>query len=238
MKTLILAGGAGTRLRSVVPELPKPLAPVAGKPFLMYQLDFLKQQGVEEVYFSLGYKGNLIETTLGTHHQNIALHYIHEPTLLGTGGAIKFCLNQLTTDDEPLLVLNGDTYFNFSLQALLDFHQRNAFDCSIALYEVENSDRYGTLTLQNSRVLAFHEKQSGASHTINAGVYFLSPRLQQLIRTFPLEKFSWEKEILEQFESLHLTLGGILFPANFIDIGIPEDYEKAQTVLPQWSRVE
>lgn len=233
MKALILAGGLGSRLKAVVPDHPKPLAPVAGHPFLYYQLEFLRRQGVREIYFSLGYKGHMIQEAFGDHYQNMTLHYFQEAEPLGTGGAISFCLSQIPFK-EPLFILNGDTYFDFPMQALWAFHQAHCFDCSLALYEVENASRYGSLSLEGPRVRAFHEKSSGQSKLINAGVYLVSPRLREILASLPLKSFSFEKDILEKHLSLNLELGGLVFPANFIDIGIPEDYQAAQTLLPSW----
>jgi D-glycero-alpha-D-manno-heptose 1-phosphate guanylyltransferase len=224
-EALILAGGLGTRLQSVVSDLPKPMAQVAGKPFVEYILQYLKEFGVERVVFSIGYKAEVFQKYFGKNYQGIELEYVIENEPLGTGGALKLALEHCLHND--VLVLNGDTFFNIELDDLWIFHQLHQADFTMALREVENASRYGTVQLnENGKITAFIEKTGKEEEgVINAGIYILN---KTVFKKYPLpEKFSLEKDFFEK----HLTelgLYGCICEGYFIDIGIPEDYKKAQ----------
>lgn len=224
-EAIILAGGLGTRLRSAVPDLPKCMAPVAGRPFLAYLIDYFTRKGIEKFIFSLGYKHEVIESFLESNYPTLPKEYAVEHEPLGTGGAIKLACGLASASD--LLILNGDTYFGIDNVQLSNFHASNRADCSLALKPMQKFDRYGVVDLHaDNMVKSFKEKQYYDQGLINGGVYALnrSSFLQQDLPT----KFSFEKEYLE---SAKHRLFGLVQDDYFIDIGIPADYDRAQTEL-------
>jgi D-glycero-alpha-D-manno-heptose 1-phosphate guanylyltransferase len=220
---IVLAGGLGTRLRSVVNDAPKCLAPVNGRPFLYYVFRFLKKQGVSRVILSLGYKHEQIADWCGTHEKELHLVYATEPEPLGTGGAIRLALQQVTGDEA--LILNGDTLFDLNLEAFHAFHHGHDALLTLALKPMQQFDRYGSVNIDNKlRVLSFEEKGFYEKGLINGGVYLLKkkPFLQ-----LPLpEKFSFENDFLVPYAN-SLPFYGYVEDTYFIDIGIPEDYQRA-----------
>lgn len=237
MIALILAGGLGSRLREVVPELPKPLADIQGEPFLAYLLNYLsKFASIQRFILSVGYKGDLIESYFGKTYAGIPIAYVYEKEPLGTGGALQLALKDFPPQDFPVLVINGDTFLEFDLQKLLQLHLKAKLDLSVVLREVPESQRYGVAHLAGEHLLGFQEKMSEGPAWINGGVYLLSSSVQKTLKKVDLEKFSWETEILSRLRHLSLLAGGFKTHGNFIDIGIPEDYKKAQSLLPLWLR--
>ena len=219
-EALILAGGLGTMLRNVIGEIPKPMAPVGEKPFLEYLFIWLEKNGIRKAVVSVGYLSEKITTHFGNRFGNIEIEYCPEPTPLGTGGGIK---NAFEYIDNDAYVLNGDTFFDIPLHRLKN---ENA-DISIALKLMYQFDRYGTVELnENNKIIAFNEKQPCESGLINGGIYYLRKSLFDRIETGI--QFSFEKDILEKHLK-DITIQGIVFDNYFIDIGIPEDYRKAQT---------
>jgi len=226
-EAIILAGGLGTRLRSVVADVPKCMAPVNGVPFLAFIIDDLKKQGIERFILSLGYKSESIIEFAEAQYKDLDKVYVIEKEPLGTGGAIKEACE--AAHGENVLVLNGDTLFSIDLQELADIHVKQHAECTIALKPMTNFSRYGAVeTNTNAMVTAFHEKKFCAKGLINGGIYALQAK-KFLERPWP-DIFSFEKEYLEKNINTH-RLFGIAFDDYFIDIGIPEDYEKAQKEL-------
>ncbi len=228
-EAIILAGGLGTRLRSVVQDTPKCLAPVNGRPFLHYLITHLRRQGIEHLIFSLGYLGNQVEAYLASVP---ALSYtvVTEPEPLGTGGAIRLACTRAQETD--LLVCNGDTLFQGDIRQLADFHRRHQAACTLALKPLQHFDRYGVVvTDAEGRVVSFREKQYYEQGLINAGVYVLN-RPGLLSKPFP-ERFSFEKDYLEK-EVAQGRIFGLQQDAYFIDIGIPEDFNRAQEELSRF----
>lgn len=223
---IILAGGLGTRLRDTVPDLPKCMAPVNGQPFLTYVIRYLLSQGIEKFIFSLGYKHEVIENFLNTQFPTINFECSVEEEPLGTGGAIKLACKKTT--EKNILVVNGDTLYKVNAEAIFSFHNKNAADCSITLKPMENFDRYGVVEIDNNIVTNFKEKQFYKTGLINGGVYILNVE-RFLSKIFP-PKFSFEKDFLEK-EYRNGNIYGIIKDEYFIDIGIPEDYKKAQEEL-------
>jgi D-glycero-alpha-D-manno-heptose 1-phosphate guanylyltransferase len=220
---IILAGGLGTRLRSVINGMPKPMAPVNGKPFLHYIFAYLAKQGVSEAILAVGYKHELIKGFLGTEYFGIKVRYSVEEEPLGTGGGIKKAFDLV---NDFAFVINGDTFFDVSLSSLQDFYFETQGDLTIALKKLTHFDRYGTVSLDTTgRITEFNEKKFMEKGLINGGVYFTGPRLFASVET--TEKFSFEKDILEKYVS-ELNFTGKIFDNYFIDIGIPDDYQKAQ----------
>lgn len=226
MKTaIILAGGFGTRLKSVVSEVPKPLAPINGRPFLAYLLDELEDQGIREAILAVGYKGQLVQEALGDSHGEISLSYSFEPEPLGTGGAIALALN-LHNSEEAVWIINGDTFFNCDLLAVAKTHINNTADVTLALCHMDVADRYGLVEIdENHFITRFREKTPNASGLINAGIYLLEP---DALYNFDFEpRFSLEKDFFEA-HLMDMRVLGSPQPGYFVDIGIPEDYEKAK----------
>jgi D-glycero-alpha-D-manno-heptose 1-phosphate guanylyltransferase len=226
-QAIILAGGLGTRLRSAVPDLPKCLAPVAGKPFLSYVIDFCLQSGIRDFIFALGYKSEPIQAFLKDTFPADSYQLSIESEPLGTGGAIRLACSKAT--EQQVLILNGDTLFNIDVDALARFHHDHKALCTLGLRPMENFDRYGVVELdETSSITSFLEKQYYAHGLINGGVYALD--VTRFMKEPLPEKFSFEKDWLERSCGTG-QLFGFVQNAYFIDIGIPEDLERAQKEL-------
>ena len=223
---IILAGGFGTRLQSVVSDLPKPMAPVNGVPFLNYQLDYLKSAGIKKVVVSIGYLSDRVKEYYGAEHKGLSITYVVEHTPLGTGGGIRLAMQQCT--DRDVLVLNGDSFFDIPLHQFYAWHITGQAQYSLALRKVPNASRYGKIETDSSgRVISFKEKSDDVqAGTINGGVYLLD-RLGYLANTPETVGFSIEKDFFEK-QLNNLVIKGFEFDGYFIDIGIPDDYHKAQ----------
>jgi D-glycero-alpha-D-manno-heptose 1-phosphate guanylyltransferase len=231
-EAILLAGGLGTRLRSAVPELPKCLAPVRGRPFIAYVTDYFRQQGIERFIFALGYKSDHFDDFFRSEFPNGGYAVSLEKVPLGTGGAIRQACG--LSIEKTVLILNGDTFFRIGLKALSDFHEEKRADCSLCLRPMTDFDRFGVVELDDeARVSRFREKQYYQAGLINGGVYALDRA------TFFQEKwppvFSFEKDYLEKPTSggqdcpiAGRRLFGLVQPAYFIDIGIPDDYRRVQ----------
>ena len=223
-QAIILAGGLGTRLRSAVPDLPKCMAPVAGKPFLEHVIDYFRQQGIDAFIFAVGYKSEIIIDFLNQRYPDLKMDFSIEKELLGTGGAIRFACNKAFV--ENVLVLNGDTIFKIDLEKLSTFHESEGADCSIVLKPMSRFDRYGVVEVSNDRrIVSFKEKQFYEQGLISGGVYALNVK-SFMSEALP-EKFSMEKDYLEALYN-HRKMYGVVDESYFIDIGIPTDYEQAQ----------
>lgn len=228
-EAIILAGGLGTRLRDTVPELPKCMAPVAGRPFLFHVINALRMQGIERFVFSLGYKHEIIEEYLSTQFSTLDYQCVIEDNPLGTGGAIRLaCENG---QDTHVLIANGDTLFKINIAEVSAIHFATGADCTLALKPMQNFDRYGAVTIDEQNIItSFNEKKFYNQGLINGGIYILN-KTNFLSYTFP-EVFSFEKEFLE-VEVKNKKIAGVIQQGYFIDIGIPEDYQLAQTDLQQ-----
>ena len=223
-EAIILAGGLGTRLRRVLNNIPKPMAEVNGKPFLEYLLNYLKDQGINRVILSVGYKWETIRDYFKENWEGIELLYSVEETPLGTGGAIKKSLK--LTQEKDIFVLNGDTFFNISLKKLYNLHSIKHSHITIALKFMEDAGRYGTVDIdKDNRIIGFREKIEGQKGFINGGIYIINTDFIASL-DFP-EAFSFEKDLLEKLYPKY-KFYGLPFNEYFIDIGIPQDYEKAK----------
>jgi D-glycero-alpha-D-manno-heptose 1-phosphate guanylyltransferase len=225
---IVLAGGLGTRLRSVLQDLPKPMAPIGEHPFLSYLLHSLEAFGVEEAILSVGYRREAIVDHYGQQYGRMRLRYAVEEEPMGTGGGISLACRM--TDADDILILNGDTLFDVDLAGMVAAHFSSTAAITLALKPMRDFDRYGTVQLDPANeVLAFREKQACAEGLINGGVYLLRNDLWNRIST--PDKFSFEKDVLERFLDV-LDFRGYVSEGYFIDIGIPEDYARAQVELP------
>lgn len=231
-EAIILAGGLGTRLQPVVSHVPKCMAPVAGKPFLHYVIDYLEKNGIEHFVISLGYLHKMIEEYLSDNysHLNYTISLENEP--LGTGGAIKLACEKCL--EKNVLICNGDTLYKADISALSKLHEEMNAACTLSLKPMHYFDRYGVVELNTDHsVKSFKEKQSYTTGLINGGFYALN-REEFLKENLP-EKFSFEKDYLEKNvknkDHEKPKLYGIIQDKYFIDIGIPEDYARAQSEL-------
>ena len=223
---IILAGGFGTRLQSVVNDLPKPMAPINGEPFLNYQLNYLKHYGIKNVILSVGYLAEKIKAYYGSNFNGLEIDYVVEENPMGTGGGIRLALEKCT--ESLSFVLNGDSFFDVDLSKFNDLHIQNRSQISLALRKVNNSARYGTIEKTKENIISSFKEKSGIDHEgiINGGVYLLDKNLY-LQKTPSATNFSIEKDFFEKQLSNSL-ISGFEFEGYFIDIGIPEDYLKAQ----------
>lgn len=222
MECVVLAGGKGTRLRSVVSDLPKCMAPVAGRPFLAWLLDDLREAGFDHIILSLGYKHEAVEAWVATRPDRDSISCVVEEEPLGTGGGVRLALRQARED--AVFILNGDTFFGVDYPAMQAFHRQSGAQATLALKPLRDFDRYGEVTLDGEgRITAFREKRPCAEGLINGGVYLLQ---RDALAEMP-ERFSLEKDYFEP-KAESAGLAGFRSEGYFIDIGIPADYARAQ----------
>ncbi|MEZ4721656.1 MAG: nucleotidyltransferase family protein [Flavobacteriales bacterium] len=219
---IILAGGFGTRLQSVVADVPKPMAEIAGRPFLEYLLNYLIYFGVDEIVMSTGHLAHVVSEHFGSNYRTARIKYAVEESPLGTGGAIKYAMSQCSASQ--VLVINGDTFFDVNLNEVFDSHL--GAEITMVLRPIENPDRFGTVELDSkNRVVAFHEKRAGLElGMINAGTYLMNI---SVFDSFDLpQRFSIETEFFAK-HCADLKINGFVRDGYFIDIGIPEEYKRA-----------
>jgi D-glycero-alpha-D-manno-heptose 1-phosphate guanylyltransferase len=228
MDAVILAGGFGTRLKTVLRDIPKPMAPVRGKPFLSYILRYLSRFDIATAILCTGYLHEAIEGYFNGSFQGMPLFYSRETEPLGTGGALKKALFNVKGDH--CVVLNGDSFFGIPLAELINAHFEYGSDFTIALKRMTDFERYGAVKLQGSRIVAFEEKSFRKEGVINGGVYVV--RTSAIMDADLPGKFSLEKDFLERNLS-GLQVHGKIFEEYFIDIGVPKDYRRAQTELQE-----
>ncbi len=222
VKAIILAGGLGTRLKERVSDVPKPMAPVAGRPFLEFILDRLDRAGIQEVILSVGYLSEVIQSYFSNKYKSIAIRYCVEDTPLGTGGAIIHALKGLP--DEPLLVLNGDTLLDINYGELIQWYSGLRTSVAVVLRAVDDISRYGSVEVEDEVLVHFKEKGGVGPGLINAGVYIICPHIFSGYE-LPV-KFSFENDFLQKY-CASLLPRAYVTEAYFIDIGIPEDYDRA-----------
>ena len=227
VQAIILAGGLGTRLRSVVNELPKCMAPVNGKPFLAYVIKHLHDQGITDFIFSVGYMHEPIVNYIQKEVTGISCQISMEEEPLGTGGAIRLACEK--TNLKTAVVCNGDTLFKADINKVVGFHDKWEAHCTLALKRMQKFDRYGVVDLNpDHSIKSFKEKQWYDEGLINGGVYALHAG-KFLDEDLP-KKFSFEKDYLEKYYDKR-RMYGVVQNEYFIDIGIPEDYKRAQREL-------
>ena len=226
---IILAGGLGTRLRSVVSDVPKCMAPVGGRPFLAWTLQWLEQFEVNRIVLSLGYMSQVVIDWIHNEYKGkTPVDWVIEETPLGTGGGIRLAMSKVTGG--RAIILNGDTFFNVELNTFHSFSCLEKAPLAVALKPMTDFERYGSVTLSDAnRVISFNEKKHCDKGLINGGIYCIDSN-SGLFEGMP-EKFSFEKEILEPMSAKGI-IAGFVSDGSFIDIGIPQDYETAQTFLP------
>lgn len=223
MQAILLAGGLGTRLKSVVSDRPKPMALIQGKPFMEYVVHELSRCGIREIIFAVGYKGSMVEEYFKDGSDfGVYVSYAYEETLLGTAGAIKNA-GRLITEDE-FFVLNADTFYQIDYQRLVRLSSQERLDMALVLRRVEDCSRYGQAILTGSRLTGFNEKSKEQKPgTINGGIYLMK---RSLLDTIPDGKVSLENEMIPRWLAEGKVIGGMVNDGYFIDIGIPADYFK------------
>ena len=229
MKAIILAGGLGTRLRHLLPDLPKPMAPVAGRPFLEYVIERLVDADLREIVLSVGYRADAIRDHFGLRWGGAMISYAQEREPLGTGGAIAHAVKEEPA--ETVLVLNGDTFLDVNFTELLQWHAREcrAAPLAMVLRRVEEVDRYGAVRIDAGIVTGFDEKGQTGPGLINAGLYVLNT---DLFKRFGLDgRFSLETDLLRARLS-ELRPKAYATDAFFIDIGVEQDFLRAQLEVP------
>jgi len=223
VEVLILAGGLGTRLKSISGDIPKPMMPINGKPFIQILIDKLNKLDFHNINISISYNPEYFLN----YFKDSEINFIIENEALGTGGAIKYAVSKMNEFDY-LLVLNGDTLFDIDYNQMLFKHKINDADITIASKIMEKPYRYGTLEIGNNRITRFKEKEEIPSGVINCGIYLIN---RSALTSLPNQnKFSFETEFLEKSTS-NLKIIPYVSDVYFIDIGIPEDYNKANEYL-------
>ena len=228
MEAIILAGGLGTRLAGRLDGVPKSMAPVAGRPFLEILLIQLHRAGCTRVLLSVGHLHTVIQDHFGASFHGMPIDYVIESAPLGTGGAIRLALGQ--SDEESALVLNGDTFLQTNFAGMMEFHRAEGAGVTIAVVHQPDIARYGGVLLEGKRIVGFEEKGRSGPGWISAGAYILNRELE-----WPhslKEKFSIEKDYFVP-EIARLRPAAYKVEGYFLDIGIPEDLDRAQTELAQ-----
>lgn len=224
MECIVLAGGLGTRLQSVVADVPKCMAPVNGMPFLHYIFSYLQEQGCTRLILSLGYKHEVVLNWLATQSPSFEVDYVIEEEPLGTGGGIQLALSKAQTNN--VAILNGDTMFRVDLQNMMQFHNEKNAATTLALKPMQQFDRYGVVGINEHQcITAFKEKQHYKEGLINGGVYIIN-KAALASKELP-RKHSFEKDYFERYVA-EANMYGFVSNEYFIDIGIPSDFEKAQ----------
>jgi D-glycero-alpha-D-manno-heptose 1-phosphate guanylyltransferase len=228
MEAIVLAGGLGTRLREAVADVPKPMAPIADRPFLEYLLNYWTDQGVDRFILSVGYKWEIIQNHFGSKYKNATLEYSVEEKPMGTGGGLLLSLKRLT-ERQPSLLLNGDTFFEVSLSNFLEAHNQSKAEISLALNLVTGEKRYDWVILDENDSIETIEPRSEKlkSGLINGGVYLFSPEVFKINDWDGTSKRSLENDIIPKALHEKKKLQGFVSAGKFIDIGIPEDYQAA-----------
>jgi len=226
-EAIVLAGGLGTRLRGHLDGLPKALAPVAGRPFLAHLLDQLEREGIRRVILATGHLATQVRDSIGTRWGAMSVEHSVEATPLGTGGALRLAAAQL--QGEGVHVANGDTFLRFELAALERAVREADAAMGLALAQVDDVARYGAVLVRDGRAVAFQEKGGSGPGWINAGSYFLTPAA---LAALPAIEGAWSFEE----ESLRPAAAAGRLVAygdtrDFIDIGVPADLARAQTLL-------
>lgn len=227
MEAIIIAGGFGSRLRHVVPDVPKPMAPIGGTPFLQYIITDLSMKGIKHVVMAVGYKKQIIIDYFGHCNSGITIDYSIEDKPLLTGGAIKKAIKMCK--EETVFAINGDTYFDVDLNDMIKKHKKDEAALSLAIKYTENVKRYGCVLVGNDRVTGFKEKGTYESGFINGGIYCMH---RSLLDGVAEVAFSFEKDYLEK-EYNNEIIKPYISDGYFIDIGVPEDYYRAQAELPK-----
>jgi D-glycero-alpha-D-manno-heptose 1-phosphate guanylyltransferase len=228
-QAIILAGGLGTRLRSVVQDVPKPMALVQEKPFLETLLSYYAAQGISRFILSVGHLAHVIQNHFGHSWHGLEIIYSLETTPLGTGGGILQASTLLDDGDKTCLALNGDTFFAIQLSKLIQFHHAKQAAISLSCFSSIDVERYMGLSVnEDARVTHFNVKSHSGTCLVNGGAYLINQTLLSSLTKQPISRQSWENETLPSLLEAGQPLFAHAINADFIDIGIPDDYARAQ----------
>jgi len=230
MEAIVLAGGLGTRLTGRLNGVPKPMAPIAGRPFLEILLHQLQGAGCGRVVLSVGHLHQVILDHFGSAFGAMRVDYSIESAPLGTGGAIRAALEHAS--ENAVLALNGDTFLDADYAAMLRFHAAQAARMTIAVTHRDDVGRYGGVIVRDGRITGFQEKGRSGPGWINAGAYVIDKEIEWPAH-LP-EKFSFETDFLAP-EIARLSPAAYEVDGFFLDIGVPEDLDRAQTELKKFS---
>ena len=230
METIILVGGLGTRLRSVVSDVPKPLAPVQGRPFLEWLMSYCVAQGSSRFILSIGYMADAIAGHFGDSFQGVPVGYSREEEQLGTGGGARRAFS-MVSEEGPVRLMNGDSFCSVDHLAMQQLHEQSRSDCTIALFPAHKPARFGRVGLGAGHSIAgFDDAKADIGELANAGVYIMAPDLLRRMNRFG-DRFSLEQQAFPDFiENGHRLTGYVSEIEMFIDIGTPEDYQMAQSL--------
>jgi len=222
MEAIILAGGKGTRLKSLVSDRPKPLADINGQPFLSILMSFLVRQGCRHFVLATGHKRDMIRSQYGDDYLGIPISYSEETAPLGTGGAVINARQKLK-NDEPFLVLNGDTFFPIDIALLEKKFIETQSDVTIALFKTNESGRYGAAKQDAQGLIKLTNKKADIGESANGGIFMIEPKKIDLIKNMS-PPWSFESDFLPALASLGGRITGLTFYEPFTDIGLPQDY--------------
>jgi len=222
IEAIILAGGFGTRLREVVSDVPKPMAPINGKPFLAYQLENLAKNGVSRIILSVGYMSEKIIEYFGNCYLGMEIVYVVEDQPLGTGGAVKLAIQSCTQDH--VYILNGDTFLDVDIATMEELWMADREQIILGV-ETDDVSRYGSLKVEGGYVVRFSEKSTIGRGLINAGCYLLDTNIFQKIDCG--SKFSLEKDYFDKIKNKKI-FKVLINNGYFNDIGTPEGYREIQ----------
>jgi D-glycero-alpha-D-manno-heptose 1-phosphate guanylyltransferase len=228
---IVLAGGLGTRLRGAVPHLPKPMAPVGGRPFLEHQFDYWIGQGIDRFVVSVGYRREAITEHFGHAYRGVPIDYAIEEQPLGTGGGLLLAAGAMS-GAAPFLVLNGDTFFEVDLARLQLQHAQARSDWTFALFRTGESGRYmGMDVAADGRIAGLRSGSAASGQLANGGVYLVERGALQAAARPAEGRISLEDDVLPALLAAGLRLCGFESGGRFIDIGVPQDYERAGRML-------
>lgn len=232
MEAIVLAGGLGSRLKPVVSDVPKPMAPINDRPFLEYLLDYWIGQGIRRFILSVGYKHDIIKDHFGARYQIADIAYAVEESPRGTGGGLLLAIERLCESD-TFMIVNGDTFFEVPLAPMQQQHQDYKAAVTIALREVESNNRYASVEIDKTgKITAFDNRARTSTRAlINGGVYLAEKSAFTAMALKPEESVSLENELYPRMLAAGQKMYGFASRGRFIDIGIPDDYQRAAFLL-------
>ncbi|MFT7636888.1 MAG: D-glycero-alpha-D-manno-heptose 1-phosphate guanylyltransferase [Candidatus Omnitrophota bacterium] len=231
MEAIILAGGKGERLQGVVKDVPKPMAPIHGQPFLKYILDYFIKQGVSHFVLSVGYKYEVIQNYFKDEYRKIPISYSIEESPLGTGGALAFAERSLKTE-EAFMAMNGDTWFEIDLKAMHAEHQMRGSAISIALTLVQDQGRFAEVQINSDKNITkfCYPAVSHGNGLINGGIYLMNRHvLKKYVDSMQL--ISLESQVFPRMLEAQTAIWGYESEARFIDMGLPQTYAELNTIF-------
>jgi len=229
LTAIILAGGFGTRLKHVVPDLPKPMAPILGRPFLEYIMDYWINQGVSHFILSVGYQKQVIMSHFSDEYNGASIEYSVENEPLGTGGGLLKASKNLS---DSFLLLNGDTFIEVNLNEMIDFHSNKKSDWTLSIIKLNQTDRYMGIEMNdNGKIISFTSTKDQKFQLANGGVYLINPSILKNKKLNHDIYMSLEDELLPELSASGGNIFGIECLGKFIDIGVPKDYFRAHDIL-------